>query len=280
METIKPFNGDSILVTFSQVVISSVIYAIYSLMYSVFYIINEVLGIIMLGPCHSSIPKVRFGRILWKRKVQVFDICSVRDFLCIFSSTVDLDYVLKPNVSLYAVTKIEAVFIETTACVNIYSSDVNAFMFSAQFNHCKNVIKMPISCFHALAKKIGQPSLPVIWLSQTGRCGSTLLCQMLEKVPGTLVMAEPDAPTHINIMQHTKAVSESELDHIFKSTVRILCKPHPGTERICIKTRGACIGMMNVISKLFPDFKQIFEPLREKTNVLHMRKQRRRSASR
>ena len=59
-------------------------------------------------------------------------------------------------------------------------------------------------------------------------------------------------------MRHLKVVSETEMDNLFQDTVKVLCKPHPGTERICIKTRGACLGWMNNVSKLFPDFKQIF----------------------
>ena len=227
-------------------------------MYVIFSIINEALRIAVSSFDHSNDLKVRLGRVLWKRKLYELDVSSVRDFLCIFSSTVNLDYVLKPYVSLYAVTKHEAVFVETTESVNIYSSDVNAFMYSAQFDHCRKVIKMPIKYFYVLAAKIGRPSMPVIWISQTGRCGSTLLCQLLEKVPGTLIMSEPDALMHIDLMRHMKVVLETEIDNLFQDTVKVLCKPRPRTERICIKTRGACISWMNHLSKSFPDFKQIF----------------------
>ena len=258
METLKASTSDSSLVTFGKFFISSTIYAIFSLIYGILYILNSILAIAVFRNDHSNEPKSRFGRILWKRKFQELDLCSTRDFLCIFSSTVDMDYVLKPSVSLYAITKHEAVFVETPADINIYSSDESSFVNAAQFDHSKNVIKMPIGAFHALAEKIGQPSVPAIWLSQTGRCGSTLLCQVFEKVPGTLIISEPDAPAHIDNMQQMKTISESERNQLVVSTVRVLCKPYPGTERLCIKTRGVCISMMKDISKLFPDIKQIF----------------------
>ena len=258
MDILKSSNGEASPWNLIHVIISAGVYMIYSVLYAVIYVINGLFGMIIFNTSHRNSTEIRMGRILWKRKVHIFDICSARDFLCIFSSMVDLNYVLKSNVSLYALTNHEAVFVETDASINIYSSDVNAFMYSSQFDHCQNVIKMPISYFHALAEKLGHPSVPVIWISQTGRCGSTLLCQVLEKVPGTLVMSEPDAPIQINILQYAKSTSEQELKDIFKSTVRVLCKPYPGAERICIKTRGACVGMMNDISKEFPDFRQIF----------------------
>ena len=164
-ETVHHFFRDSRIWTFCQFFTSSTIYTIctlYSPMYIVSSIINEALRIAAPSFDRSNDIKVRLGRVLWKRKLYELDVSSVRDFLCKFSSTVNLDYVLKRNVSLYAVTKHEAVFVETTESVNIYSSDVNAFMYSAQFDHCRNVIKMPIEYFHVLAEKSGRPSMPVI----------------------------------------------------------------------------------------------------------------------
>ena len=92
---------------------------------------------------------------------------------------------LKPTVSLYAVSATEALFVETPKSVNIFSSDENPFFYIAQFRRCKRVIKVPIKSFHRLAGKIGDPEVPVTWLTNTARCGSTILCQVLEKVPGT-----------------------------------------------------------------------------------------------
>ena len=80
-------------------------------------------------------PRGQFGRILYKRKLHLWANFCVRDFLCIYSSSVELDYVLKPNVSLYSLSKEEAVFVETKTDINIYSSDVNSFFNLAQFDH-------------------------------------------------------------------------------------------------------------------------------------------------
>ena len=249
-------TSESFFLTVIQLFMSSVIYAIFSLSYNILNIINSIIRIVLTNPTNK--PKALFGRILWKRKVQELELCSVRDFLCIFSSYVDQDYVLKPTVSLYALTKNEATFVETPPGIDIYSSDVSSFVNAAQFDHSVNVIKMPISGFHTLAEKIGNPSMSTVWLSQTGRCGSTLLGQILEKVPGTLVISEPDAPAHIDCMWQEKTISESEMNQLVISVVRILYKPYPGASKICIKTRGTCISMMRPISKLFPDINQIF----------------------
>ena len=236
---------------------SAIIYAIYIVMYGILTVFNGIL-VHLLSKRHQRNTRIQFGRILWRRKFHVFEYTCARDFLCIYTSSVEPEYVLKPNVSLYAVTKHEAIFVETPDGINIHSSDENTFFHMAQFTRSKNVIKMSISLFHALAKRLGNPSVPVIWISHTARCGSTLMCQVFEKVPGTLLLSEPDAPTNIDFMQKLKVVSESERDELMISIIRFLCKSSPGTARICIKTRGVCAVLMKDISKLFPQIKQIF----------------------
>ena len=244
------------LTCFIRLFVSVVIYATFRLLYSAVAICNAILRrTIFKG--HQEMEACLFGRILWKRKFHEFEIHSERDFICIYSSSVSPEYIFKPNVSLYSLSKHEAVFVETEEDIDIYSSDESPFFIFAQFNRCKSVIKIPISCFHALADKVGGPSLPVIWVSQTGRCGSTILCQVLEHIPGTLVIAEPDPPAIIESMHRVQVISEEERDKLLISTIKLLCKPRAGTKRICIKTRGYCVSLVEPISKLFPEFRQI-----------------------
>ena len=80
---------------------------------------------------------------------------------------------------------------------------------------------------------------------------------MFEKVPGTLIISEPDAPANIDLMQQTKLISRNDRDKLLISTVRLLCKPYPGTERICIKHKGQCVSLIKPMSSLFPDIKQV-----------------------
>ena len=90
---------------------------------------------------------------------------------------------------------------------------------------------MFIHTFHTLANTIGDPVVLVIWLSNIGRCGSTVLCHVFEKVPGTLVLSEPDAPMNLCQMQSLTHVLDKEYNNIMRSTVRVLCKPYPKADR-------------------------------------------------
>ena len=258
MATSAPALSNTRLWLFISVLGSAVICATFYSMYAILYVFNIILRTALFRKEHWNKRRAQFGRILWKRKPHYFDVTSTRDFLCIFSSSVELDYVLKPNVSLYALTKDTAVFVETTGGVNIYSSDDYPFFNQAQFKRSRNVIKMPTISFHALAEKVGDPSVPVIWLSNTARCGSTILAQVFEKIPGTSLISEPDAPTHIGFMHKLKSLSENDRKMLLKSTIRLLCKPRTGIERICVKSKGNCISMMKDVSNIFPDIKQIF----------------------
>ena len=227
------------------------------IIYLAFYVLSVLVTIIdwivqrLISPSKGFVKR---GRVLLRCKISILHPVSSNDFLCLFTSRVVPDYVLKPRVSLYCVTHKEAVFIETERNCNIYNSDENPFLYVAQFCRARYVIKMPLETFHTLADKIGDPSLPVILVSSTGRCGSTMLCQVFESVPGTLVMSEPDAISNISLQTNAELESQRELT----STIRVLCKPHPGIERYVIKTRSTSTALMMDITKLFPTFRQIF----------------------
>ena len=200
----------------------------------------------------------QLGRILWRQKFVTMLNSSALDFMCVFRTYVRPEYVLQPNVSLYAISTKEAIFVETPDRVNIYSSDVHPFFLAAQYLNATKVIKMPIRDFVSLADRVGDPTVPVIWMSNTGRCGGTMLCQVFESVPGTLAMHQPGSPTNVYVFREYNKINEDDYKVILKSMIRILCKPYPGIERICIKPRPPCTTLMTDISKLCRDVRQIF----------------------
>ena len=117
---------------------------------------------------------------------------------------------------------------------------------------------MPLKTLHALAEKLGDPAVPVVWMTSTGRCGSTILCQMFENIPGTLALAEPDAPQNVIYLRKKKIITQPEYENLLRSTIRVLCKPHPGINWICIKPTPIGVGMMTDMIKLFPNIKHLF----------------------
>ena len=200
----------------------------------------------------------QLGWVLWRQKFSAFSESSPIDFLCMFRTRVRPEYVLRPTVSLYAITRKEAIFVETLEGVNIYSSDVLPFLMAAQFLKAIKVIKLCVKDFVKLAEKIGDPTVPVIWMSNTGRCGGTMLCQVFESVPGTLAIHEPDPPFNVHNLHETNTIKASEYEILLKAMIRIMCKPRQGITRICIKPRPQCTLMMTNIRTLELDIRHVF----------------------
>ena len=233
-------------------------YSLYCVCWACVRILDYMAKVWMVSSIGSKINTAQLGWILWKQKFSIFSETSPVDFLCMFRTRVSLEYVLRPTVSLYAITKKEAIFVETPEGVNINSSDVHPFFIVAQFRYATTVIKMTVRDFVSLAEKVGDPKVPVIWMSNTGRCGGTMLCQVFESVPGTLAIHEPDPITNVHFMNENNTLQASEYGILLKSMVRIMCKPRPGVTRICIKPRPQCTAMMKKISELGLDIKQLF----------------------
>ena len=228
---------------------------VYAVYYTIWLLLRTVHNIFEMSEQRND--KAEIGHIIWRRKLAVFSNCDPSDFMCCSYSSVDSDYVLKHNVSLYCIAKDEALFVETPENVRLYSSDENPFLYIAQFYKSVRVIRMSIATFCQLANKIGDPSIPVVWITSTGRCGSTILSQVFEAIPGTLTLAEPEAPQNLALLLKFNKVSYNKYEMILHAIMRMLCKSHPNTTLICIKNTPAALPIMADISRLFPNSKHI-----------------------
>ena len=235
-------------------------YSLYRFCWMSVCVLDYISNTLVLKSHQPTVKSAKLGKIIWRQKFYNIRLVSQYDFICLFRTHVRPEYVLQPNVSLYAITNKEAIFVETPVSVNIYSSDVYPFFFVAQFLNATKVIKMSIKDFVSLADKIGDPtaSNSVIWLSNTGRCGGTMLCQVIETVPEALVISEPDSPSNVFHLHEYNRFNVSEYEAVLKSMIRIMCRPHPGKTRFFIKPRSLCTLMMTDICKVCPDVRHIF----------------------
>ena len=208
--------------------------------------------------CFQYEKSARISRVLWRRKCFMMDITSSRDFLTTYGSCVHPRIVLNPNISLYAITKHEAVFVETPKNLNLFRSDVNPFLYIAQFLYCRHIITMPIQSFHMLATEIPDSTVPIIWLSNTGRCGSTIVGQIFESVTGSVLMSENDSLTNLSYLKIKDKLSVKEYNEMLLSIIKIICKPIPNTRRFCIKPRSCGLVHLESISRLLPNIKLLF----------------------
>ena len=64
-------------------------------------------------------------------------------------------------------------------------------MFNVQYKRCTELIIVPMKFIVRLADCVEELEPKIVLLSNMGRCGSTLLTQMFEAVPGIVTMSEP-----------------------------------------------------------------------------------------
>ena len=196
--------------------------------------------------------------VKWRRKIHPLDFADPSNFITFHNSFKHPNCVLKPEVSLYCITKKEAVFIEVNEGVNVYQSGKGTNFYTSQYQNARRLITIPLGVFQKLAQDLGDPRMPVIMISNTGRCGASLLGRMFEEVPGTLLIEEPDSLSNLAYLKKSSAFSDTEYSNILVSALRLLCKPDDRAGMICIKTRPCCCVHVRRIHSLLPNIRHIF----------------------
>ena len=197
--------------------------------------------------------------IWWRFKLSLIVLPnSTLDFITVHNRFDHPDIVLKDNVTIYAVSSSHAVFVETDVDVDAANSKFSSFMKVAQFLHAKRVIILPIRVFHQMADQLGDPQGKLIFVGNTGRCGSTLLCQIYEQTGKCVAFSEPDVITYL--CHHHGAMSSEHFSRLAISTVRMLCKVRsskPDVYIIKVFPPGMANGLVS-LHKLWPQAKLLF----------------------
>ena len=104
------------------------------------------------------------------------------------------DAVLASNVTLLNIDEKFAVFavVDTESKEDVLKNSSGPFMYINQFNLCSELIRMPLESFLQLSEEVGDPKGKLVILSNTGRCGSTLLTKLFEELPNTVSISEPE----------------------------------------------------------------------------------------
>ena len=181
------------------------------------------------------------------------------NFLLVHDAWVDPEYVLDDSVSLYYITKDEAVFVQCPPGVIVSSSVSGPFLRQAQYQNAQKVLIMPIHVFHKLADKVGDPTGTLVFISNTGRCGSTLLTQVFEETKRSVAFSEPDCMNSLSVVKGK--VPDEEYNRIVRNSVRVLCKPCkfvPHCLCYVIKLTSPTMLYIPYLMEKFADSKTVF----------------------
>ncbi|RUS79741.1 hypothetical protein EGW08_012514 [Elysia chlorotica] len=165
---------------------------------------------------------------------------------------------LSQQVTLYCVTTTHAHLVETPTSVDVYSSRTSPFMKRAQFKHAVRVMVVPLRHFYRLTASLGDPATGVAWITNSGRCGSTLLLQMLENIPGMRCLSEPDVTTNVALLSRAGHLDAAEVEMLSRAVVRYLCRAAPGVTHVAVKVRYTCVTEVQLVQKLFPAFRHVY----------------------
>ncbi len=200
-------------------------------------------------------------KILWKAKHHV-SVCSrLRHFIYKHEEYVHPEVVLRhKNMTLMSVEKEYALFAVSDPRVDVYDPTKFPFVAFDQYRQAEKMIVVPIKSFHRLADELGDPKVPVAMMGMTARCGSTLLIQMFNRVPGIRVLSEPIATISIHELRMSGKVTVEESKRLLKSAIRLQCKIEPGSgvERIFFKLMLKHAHQMTDTGELFPQMKFFF----------------------
>ncbi|KAK7471638.1 hypothetical protein BaRGS_00035735 [Batillaria attramentaria] len=193
--------------------------------------------------------------VLWRRKLNSYAVADVADFITKHREFKHPSYVLRPNVSLYCVTRNEAVFVETPEGEDVYSGGP---LYLRQFALAQRVITMPLASFHKTASDVGPPRVPFTWLSCTSRSGSSLLAHVLGSARNMRVLHEPDALTCLGRLLRDKALASGEYSQLLASAVMLLCKPDDRCGALLLKARPCITRMVEDVYTAIPRARYLF----------------------
>ncbi len=203
-------------------------------------------------------------RVLWRAKYAPWEVrnCRLRNFLYAHESYVHPNYVLQnKNVSLLAVEKDYALFCVTDPQVDLFDVTKFPFLVLSQFTESRKLVVLPVKSFHRLAEEVGDPKVPVGMVHMTARCGSTLLTQMIYRVPGTRAITECWSIHNLYDLLCRSHVTGEEYRRLLRSALRLHCNnshPEEQIERVFMKMTIMNAPQFKDIAELFPQFKFIF----------------------
>ena len=182
---------------------------------------------------------------------------DMSDFIYVHQDFLHPQYVLQnDNVFLFFIdhTNEYAVFAEGEEGQLLWKSDFSPFVMHALVKRSKKLIRMPLLAFYKLAEGLSDPGGKLVVVSNTTRCGSTVIAQMFECTGRSVVYSEPHVLMDIAVMYRREGMTE-KVARMTRYTVRMLCKhleTMPDPVAYLLKPTGPAALCMAPINAVFP----------------------------
>ena len=240
-----------------------IIHALFSfLQYHVVWRLNGTLRLLIKNQRPENYDKsAQVLRIIFSfRYDAILQPVSLVDFFTVHEKFDHPERILKDNVDLYYVDDKQVLFTEAEEGVQQWRNAYGAFLRVVQHQQAIRVIILPLHTASRLSNKVGDPKTRLIFLSNTARCGGTLLGQVFERTGKCVVFSEPGAIQQISMYEQRKMKKE-KLNKISRIVIRLTCKPVNFPKEVIayvFKPIAATLDTIPAIQRVYPNAKHFF----------------------
>lgn len=203
---------------------------------------------------------VQILEIVAKRKANPMAWVRLTDFETKPAGTTTTAWLMQqPNVSIYCLDHAsrQAIFVETAV-----SADLTAhpFFFQAQYEHAQRLLAVSYDEFIEMGRQSSAEGDDLILIYSVGRCGSTLLANVLKQVDGMYNLSEPDVFTDILRLREPDGSQDDLVRALLRSVLVSLRQPvaQGAYSGWSIKFRSYGIELADLIAEAMPAAKVLF----------------------
>ncbi|MSO49783.1 MAG: hypothetical protein EXQ49_07750 [Acidobacteria bacterium] len=130
------------------------------------------------------------------------------------------------------------------------------FYYQVQLEQATRLYAVPWDEVVQWQRTVAAPVVPKVLVYGIARSGATLVASILRKIPGAVVLAEPDVLDDLARMApvHDQAIRRD----LTRGCVELLGRGAASSPLFALKFRGTGIGLAEVLRELYPDSRALF----------------------
>ncbi|KAK0429378.1 hypothetical protein QR680_011350 [Steinernema hermaphroditum] len=200
----------------------------------------------------------RVSAILYRRKRAPEEVTSSNDFVTIHESFKMLDF-LNCHWALYCLDRDYALFVELPYPTTFYEAKRFPFCYVPFFEQATRVAYVTIDSLIAHGKKLAETPQPrTVLFTNTARCGSTLMAQMLSLHGVSVCFAEPHVLTNLSYLANEGYYTEEFLRRVIPAVINFFRKDVPSNQICMIKTASTETRLVPLFDETVPDLTHMF----------------------
>ncbi len=247
-----------------QAILRVLVYVLYLLVHLVYTAIRNLYWKVT-GLDPESAPYERSAHVLgicarWKLDL-ITSPNLLEDFILCHHGFVHPDWIFREDVSLYQVTSSRMVFVQTGNDTSVWDVSREPFSKPAQHRLARRVIVIPTEHVLRLVREtryVDRYRDKIIFVGNTARCGSTLLCQILHSTQECVAYSEPGVVN--DAYRFWTRFNDPATRDFLKTSFMLLCKK-PQNRHVAahvVKVASSGSYLLPFLYSLFPDTPDLF----------------------